>query len=250
LHHPTGGYVGGMSWTERFNAAMLQAFRGRTTAPELLPMVLSQAAVQVLPVDGVGISMTDELRVPLGASDPMVARAERLQTTLGEGPCLSAAADGEPVIADLATMAASWPLFCRELTEQTPYRSVAALPLRLDGGRVLGALDLYSTGSDALPQELVEDVSLELAEPITAMVFGSSAVDADRFTPPLWLAADSVIDRMNVWVAVGLVLEKARLDNAGALAVLRAYAFDRAASLDDVAADLTSGKLRPESLLN
>lgn len=238
-----------MSWAERFHATVLQAFRDRTTAPELLPTLLSQAVVDVLPVDGAGISMTDELRVPLGASDGLVARAERLQTTLGQGPCLSAATDGEPVVAGAAAMALSWPLFCRELSAQTPFRSVAALPLRLDGSRVLGALDLYATGRDALPPDLVEEVRVELAEPITAMLFGSAAPETGSFTPPLWLGADSVIDRMNVWVAVGLVQERTQRDNAHALAVLRAYALEHDATLDDVATGLTSGTLGADDVL-
>ena len=238
-----------MVWVERFHAVVLQAFRDRTTAPELLPTVLSQAVVRVLPVEGAGISMTDELRVPLGASDALVARAERLQTTLGQGPCLSATADGEPVVAELAAMATTWPVFCRELLAQTPFRSVAALPLRLDGGRILGALDLYARGPDALPPDLVEEVGLELTEPISAMIFGSPSPDTGSFTPPLWLGADSVIDRMNVWVAVGMVLERTREDNAHALAALRAYAVAHRATLDDVASDLTSGTLLAADVL-
>jgi hypothetical protein len=55
---------------------------------------------------------------------------------------------------------------------------------------------------------------------------------------------------MNVWVAVGLVLERTQFGNADALAALRAYAFEHQASLDDVAADLTSGKLQPQSVLS
>ena len=239
-----------MSWWDRYNAAVLNAFQMRTSPPELLPTVLSQAAVAILPVDGAGISMADELRVPLGASDSQVARAERLQTTLGEGPCLTAAANGAPVIADSAEMATIWPLFSRELTAQTPYRSVASLPLRLDGGRVLGAIDLYATRSNALALELVDELQAELAEPIAHMLFSGPTTEIPTFTPPIWLGAGSVIDRMNVWVAVVLVQEKRPLDNADALAALRAYAFEHQATLDDIAADLTSGKLSADSILN
>lgn len=238
-----------MIWAEHFYEAVLETFRSRTSPPELLPTVLSQAVVAVLPVDGAGISMTDELRVPLGASDALVARAERLQTTLGQGPCLSAARDAEPVVADLATMERRWPLFHRELSVQTPYRSVASLPLRLEGGRVLGALDLYTTAGEPLALELVDEVGRELTEPIAAMVFGAPTGSTETFVPPLWLGADSVIDRMNVWVAVGLLQEETPLDNAAALATLRAYAAEHQATLDDVAADLTSGELRVETVL-
>jgi hypothetical protein len=237
-----------MAWAEHFHETVLQTFRSRTNPPELLPTVLSQAVVAVLPVDGAGISMTDELRVPLGSSDALAARAERLQTTLGQGPCLSAARDAEPVVADLATMQRRWPLFHRDLSVQTPYRSVASLPLQVED-RVLGALDLYATTGETLAPELVHEVGRELADLVAAMVFAAPAGSTGTFAPPLWLGADSVIDRMNVWVAVGMLQEETPLDNAAALATLRAYAAQHQATLDDVAADLTSGDLLVETVL-
>jgi len=93
---------------ERFDAAVMRVLRGRATPPELLPMALSEAAVGVLPVEGAGLSMLTGLRVCRSApvTSWLVVRAEALQTTLGEGPCLSAAAREEPLVADLVAMAA------------------------------------------------------------------------------------------------------------------------------------------------
>lgn len=90
----------------------------------------------------------------------------------------------------------------------------------------------------------------ELAELVAAMVFAAPTGSTGTFAPPLWLGADSVIDRMNVWVAVGLLQEETPLDNAAALAALRAYAAQHQATLDDVAADLTSGELLVETVLH
>jgi hypothetical protein len=51
------------------------------TGPELLPVRLARACVEVLPVAGVGISMfgSSGMRIPVGASDDDAAAAERLQ---------------------------------------------------------------------------------------------------------------------------------------------------------------------------
>ena len=97
-------------------------------------MVFVRAAVSVLPVTGAGLSMIDRLRIPLAASDLDVITAERLQTTLGEGPCLAAVAMGEPLVADLAGMAVSWPNFHERFAAESPYRSVASFPLRAASG--------------------------------------------------------------------------------------------------------------------
>ncbi|HSU35277.1 MAG TPA: hypothetical protein VLJ88_06430, partial [Propionibacteriaceae bacterium] len=96
-----------MSLDQRFMTAVLEAHDGHDSGADVLPMVLAQACVTVLSVSGAGVSLTDgRLRVPLGASDAVSARAEALQTTLGEGPCLEATATSDPIIADEASMAA------------------------------------------------------------------------------------------------------------------------------------------------
>ena len=237
-----------MTLAARFHAATTRALEDEVGAADLLPTLLSRAAVDAVGVDGAGISMTGELRVPLGASDPVVARAERLQITLGEGPCLSAAAAGEPATADEPVMRARWPRFTQELRAQTPYRSVLSVPLHVEA-RPVGALDLYSAGQRGFEQDLVEEVCAHVAGPIAALIFGAAPAGPEVFSPPLWLASDRVIERMNVWVAVGLVLEQLSLDTVSALDVLRAHAVKQRRSLDELADDVVRGRLRPEQVL-
>ena len=52
---------------------------------------------------------------------------------------------------------------------------------------------------------------------------------------PRWMNSAPVTQRMNVWVAVGILIEHAGLTNADALAAIRAYAYGHSASLDDIA---------------
>ena len=54
---------------------------------------------------------------------------------------------------------------------------------------------------------------------------------------------------MNVWIAVGILIEYADLTNADALAALRAYAYGHSASLDDIAHHIATQELHPDSLL-
>ena len=214
-------------------------------------MALSEATIAVLPVEGAGLSMLTDLRVPLGASDEVVVRAEALQTTLGEGPCLSAAAADRPLVADLAAMAARWPVFHEEFIAQTPYRSVASVPLRLDDSRTVGALDLYSTRAEQLDLDLLAEIGAEVADPIAAMLFDglSLPADADPLTEVVWLNHERTNQRMQVWVAVGILMERGRLTNPDALAVLRAYAFSHQMTLDAVAADLVGHTLPAEAFI-
>src|SRR4051812_29019482 len=148
----------------RYLAAVLSCFEGKAGDRALLPTVLTTTCVEVLGVDGAGLSLVDTLRVPLAASDEHVRRAERLQTTLGEGPCLAAAAAAEPLMASQVSMGALWPTFHRELTKQTSFQSVVAVPLASPGERPFAALDLYSHGADPDPWLIADPVRSDLAE--------------------------------------------------------------------------------------
>jgi hypothetical protein len=242
-----------MDLAERFRAAVTRAYVEEAATAELLPMVLAQACVAVLPVAGAGISITDELRVPLGASDEMVARAERLQTTLGEGPCLTATAHREPLSADLTTMSAQWPMFHSQLLAQTSFRSIVSFPLFSRSRRLrFGALDLYLTISEPVPDFFVRQVTSSIADPMAAVLFdghSTSSVGGAAAQLPPWLDNDLVNNRMHVWVAVGMLVEHAGLSNPDALAALRAYAFSHDVTLDDIADQLMTERLQPQSLL-
>ena len=243
------------AWTDvnladQFQNALVDLLRDSTAGSDLLPLVLAQACVKVLPVSGAGLSLTDELRIPLAASDADAATAERLQTTLGEGPCLSAVAMDDYLVADAAAIATRWPIFGQEFLVQTPYRSVASLPLRtLDGVRV-GALDLYCVDARPIEFHILEEADLGVATPIASMLFRQPITDAvHAFTTPAWLATDSANARMKVWVAIGMLMASLGLPNADALAVLRGYAYSGNRSLDEVAKELTDRQLKPDQLL-
>jgi hypothetical protein len=221
-----------------------------TQADAVLPAVLAEACVTVLGVAGAGLSMTDELRVPLGASDDLVACAESLQTTLGEGPCLSATKAQRPLIANLDTMATQWPMFHRELVNQTPFRSIASLPLSSLDRQRLGALDLYSTEPDFFPAARVAEIGTDIADPMAAILFDATMVSPHReATLSAWFTTPSAAARMNVWVAVGMIIQHTNRANADALAALRAYGFSRELTLEQVATELSTRQLDPEAVL-
>ena len=237
--------------SNRFVAAVLAGFEGGPVDPGVMPTALSAAATEVLGVDGAGLSLVDSLRVPLGASGEEVRRAERLQTTLGEGPCLSAVADAEPLVADEAVMAQRWPLFYRELTAQTPFRAVASLPIAWPGQRPFLAMDLYLT--DTFPDpELIEDrVRREVSTVVSTLLSGAQMAPLLTDTPPdaAWMNSETVRARMNVWTAVGMVMAHSQVDQPEGLALLRGYAFSHSTSIDDLAEQLTSHRLPVDQLL-
>ena len=211
--------------------------------PELLPDRLARACAAVLPVDGVGLSVyfSADRRLPLGASDPTAATAERLQFTVGEGPCLSAHATGLPVLAGEAELQARWPGYFDLLVAHTPVRGVISLPLH-GGLEDVGALDLYL--------EAPGDVrALGLADSLTVTAALSdafaTAMAAEPHTEdgPAWLDSPGAGRRAQVWQAVGFVNVGLALPNPDALALLRAWAYGHDRELDDVAGAVLDRRL-------
>ena len=239
-----------MNLSERFAAAAQWAADRTPDTSQLLPTVLLAACMEVFAVDGAGLSLTQDLRVPLGATSGHVACAESLQTTLGEGPCLSASALDQPLVADSDLLQARWPLFRRELVQQTPFRSVATVPLRLpEDRRRLGAVDLYSTDPGAGTLRDVDGDWSEIADLMTALLVSDPRSLLEPVEAGSAERSPSYHRRMDVWMAVGMVIGLTRMTNADALAVLRAHAFANGLSLDELAQSLITGTIRTEAVV-
>ena len=169
-----------------------RARRTRCGVPRVRTVAGTPRAGQrpVLPVDGAGISLffSSDRRLPLGASDPASAEAERLQFTAGEGPCLTSHATGAVVLADAATLRARWPGYYAALAASTPIRGSLSLPLRneLSG---IGALDLYVVSPREVASLSVDD-ALAVAAQVAAVLLGQSRQDRlSSSGGPAWLDA-------------------------------------------------------------
>ncbi|MGY1725180.1 ANTAR domain-containing protein [Blastococcus sp. SYSU DS0533] len=236
-----------MALVEDFQIA-LAASAVDLPGPELLPERLAVACARVLPVAGAGISLffAADRRLPLGASDPVSAEAERLQFTTGEGPCLTSHATGEIVLADEATIRSRWPGFHDALVTSTPIRGTISLPLR-DDLRGIGALDLY-----VVPPQDVGALSLRdavvVSEQVAAVLQDQSRRTRAASDGPAWLDAPAAERRSTVWQAIGFVNSALGIPSPDALALLRAHAYAVGTSLDDLAARVLDPEVRVEEL--
>jgi hypothetical protein len=232
----------------RFQDALLSVTEPGMAGPELLPVRLARAIARMLPVDGAGISLSGgQGRIPLGASSEAAATAERLQFTVGAGPCLTAQESREPVFALSADLRRRWPPLADLLAERTPYCAVVALPLR-EAIAGLGAIDLYFHRDEDVTEVDVFE-AMAVGDLVTSVL--SETAVWSTWSPargPDWLHGPAAQRRAAVWEAMGAVALAREIDPAEALAVLRgmAYASDR--SVDDVARDVLDGPLDPAGL--
>ncbi|WP_409330998.1 GAF and ANTAR domain-containing protein [Trujillonella humicola] len=201
-----------------------------------LPGSLAAACTRALPVSGVGLAlMTDEGPAgTIAATDGVAVELERLQFTLGEGPCVDASKTGRPVLQpDLArTAPPRWPAFAGGAL-QAGIRAVFAFPLRVGAIR-LGVLDLYRDAAGPLsPGELTE--ALSFADAATLVLLHAQAGSPGQGAVPV------LDDRAEVHQATGVVSVQAGVGLADALVLLRARAFSEDRSLADLARDVLAG---------
>ena len=198
-----------------------------TRGAELLPSALARACAHALRYDGAGLCLMSgpEARVPLGASDEVAAVAERLQYTVGEGPCFSAVRTGRAVLVTEEEWVRQWPVLAELHFARTPFRGGLSLPLRVGSARI-GVLDLYLQRS----RFLGGDDPAGGGDPV------------DNATSGAWLNTDAARRSRQVWIATGragLVLD---LPSEHALALLRAHAYATGQTLDALAEGVVTGR--------
>jgi hypothetical protein len=209
---------------------------------ELFPVRLSRACAEFLAADGAGLSLfTGELRIPIGASSEDATLVERLQFTLGEGPCLEAAQAHDIVVAGPEALASTWPLFARELTARTPFRAVVTMPLDVSD-TLRGALDVYFTDPVRLPALALVDVLAVQSGTVRALS-AANAPDAEAATSWNGLLGHA---RMEVWMAMGMTMAETGATAPAALDALRTDAVERGATVDEVAAALVRAGHGPD----
>ena len=234
------------SAAERFDQA-LAASSADLAGPELLPSRLARACAAALRVDGAALSLhVGLLRTPIGASDAQTAHAERLQFTVGDGPCLRAQDNGTVIAFSLEDIARNWPELWASLLHETTYRGVLSVPLPPPMGPLV-VLDLYvrdparltSLDRDEL-QAVTRVTTHELAVTVSGPEFPEDGSN--------WLEGPDSQRRALVWQAMGLVGIAFGLDATDAIATMRASAIAAGRVVDDVAADIVAGRLVPADL--
>jgi hypothetical protein len=201
---------------------------------------LCTAATQAIPAEGVVVTLQTDggLRTPAAASSPVFAALDELQSTLGDGPSLTAFESRRPVLAgDLG------PLFA-PAAQAAGIRGVAAFPLQVGAAR-LGCLTAYRSDPGAWPETAVTaalvfaDIAVEALLDRQALVdHGAHVVDAAA--DPVGLDGDV---GYVVYQAQGMVMVDLGIPLPDAMARLKAHAFAVDRPLSDVARDIVEKRL-------
>jgi len=197
--------------------------------------------IAAVAVDGGGMSLVSAtgMRQPLYGSDDTAQLMERLQFTVGEGPCVDASASGSPVLVpDLdepgSGVRQRWPVFLAEATK-ADIRAVFAFPVRI-GAISLGAIDLYRRAPGPLLREELADVLTTVDTIAAALLEGEDTVDFGLDTDRL--------SSMAIHRAAGMVMEQLGTSIENALMRLRARAYSEGVPINDLADAVIIGEKR------
>ena len=161
------------------------------------------------------------------ASDDLVVIGNRLQSEVGEGPCLDAVWEHETVhVPDLATDS-RWPRWGPRLVEATGMRSVLSFRL-FTTQDTLGALNMYASRADGFSTS-------DMTEGLALAAHIAIAVAAAQQIEQLEAALDS---RTVISQACGMLMERFDMDAVGAFALLTRLSSSQNVKVRDVAARL------------
>ena len=183
-----------------------------------------------------GISLAEGRKITSPAStNDTPKRLDEIQSETGEGPCIEAIREHEVFQTGDLRNESRWPKFSERAHRETGVRSILSLRLFVEED-TLGALNMYSTASDAFDDS---DVALGTVFAVHAAV----AMSAARRQASLEQKADS---RDLIGQAKGILMARSDISDDRAFELLKAASQRMNVKLRDIAKDVVERKPPPD----
>ena len=197
--------------------------------------------VRAIPgADGAGLTLLQNDRPDtIVASAEFVREVDAIQYGIGEGPCITAAAEGRTVSSGSLGGDQAWPRFGPRVS-RLGVHSVVSLPL-LVGGTAIGAMNVYAHAKNAFDEHAIALGEL-FAIPAAVSVQNAAALtNARRLASQLQAALDgrAVIDQ-----AMGIVMSRSGCTAVEAFDKLRAMSQSENRKLSTIAAQIVDEAIR------
>lgn len=202
---------------------------------------VAEFAVRAIPgADGAGLTLLEADRPQtVVATDGFVTAVDDIQYALGEGPCVSAVAQGRTFLSGDLGGEPQWPHFGPRVG-RLGVHSALSLPLLLPG-QVLGALNVYAHGRDVFDTHAV--TMGEAFSPQAAVSAHNAQLldQAERLVAQLQQALTS---RAEIDQALGVVMSRTGATAQEAFDRLRAQSQTRSVRLTDIAHEVLGQAVR------
>jgi GAF domain-containing protein len=228
---------------EEFQAgirSLAQLSTGKLTLEEMLTEVAHFAVLVIPGADGAGLTLIEDNRSDtIVATADFVREVDTIQYTLGEGPCISAAAERVTMRSGSLGGEQRWPRFGPRVG-RLGIHSVLSLPLLTPDG-VFGAMNVYAHAKEAF-DERAERLGELFAAPAAVAVQNAQVLEqTKRLAASLQgaLSTKALIDQ-----ALGIIRSRSGASSDEAFARLRAMSQTRNVKLAVVAESLVEEAVR------
>jgi GAF domain-containing protein len=198
-------------------------------------------AVQAIPgADGAGLTLLEQDRPDtVVATAAFVSEIDDIQYGMGQGPCISAAAEARPVLSGSLGADSRWPRFGGRVA-RLGVHSVVSLPLVTPDG-VVGAMNVYAQAKNAFDDRAAELGMIFAAPAAIAVQNAHVLAQARRLAEQLQAALETrgVVDR-----AVGIMMSRSGGTDAEALERLREMSQSEHRKLSVVARSIVDEAVR------
>lgn len=171
---------------------------------EALALVATFAQVAIQCADGVSVAIVRGGRLTtVAASDETIAQMDRDQYAAGQGPCMSAAAEGEVFHVESVADDDRWPAFL-ECARAEGIGSILSTPL-LIGARPVGSLNVYAYAPEVFvpgDQSKAAEIAVQ-----AAAILAESQIDATEGRRADWLAS-ALESRAVIAQAQGVIMAR------------------------------------------
>ncbi|HEY5882310.1 MAG TPA: GAF and ANTAR domain-containing protein [Nakamurella sp.] len=220
--------------------ALSRLSSSRLSLEDLLTRVATYAVQAIPGADGAGLTLIEVGRTDtIVKSEPFVREVDDIQYSLGEGPCITAAATGMTVRSGSLGGDRRWPRFGARVG-RLGVHSVLSLPLRT-GDEVVGAMNVYAHAKDAF-DERAEQLGEVFAVPAAIAVQNAQILaQTQRLATNLQSALTNraVIDQ-----AIGILMSRTGVTADEAFSRLRELSQREHTKLAEVAAEIVKAAVK------
>jgi GAF domain-containing protein len=204
---------------------------GRLPLEDLLTQVATYAVQAIPGADGAGLTLLEEDRTDtIVATAPFVTEVDDIQYGMEQGPCISAAREGQTVMSGSLGGDPRWPRFGGRVA-RLGVHSVVSLPLITPDG-VVGAMNVYAHDKNVFDDRAAELGEIFAAPAAIAVHNAHVLAQTRRLADKLQSALEvrGVIDR-----AVGIMMSRSGSTEHEALERLRSLSQHEHRKLAEVA---------------
>jgi transcriptional regulator with GAF, ATPase, and Fis domain len=206
----------------------------RLPLEDLLTQVATYAVRAIPGADGAGLTLLEEDRADtIVATAPFVTEVDDIQYGIEQGPCISAAREGQTVMSGSLGGDPRWPRFGGRVA-RLGVHSVVSLPLITPDG-VVGAMNVYAHDKNVFDDRAAELGQIFAAPAAIAVHNAHVLAQTRRLANKLQAALEvrGVIDR-----AVGIVMSRSGSTEHEALERLRSLSQHEHRKLAEVASQI------------